>query len=92
MSISNCCSQTVILPKKVLHQINNICRSYLWHGDPDNNAPGNVNWDRVCRPEKEGGLGVCNLYIWNLAAVGKIAWHISTKQDSCGQSGFTEFI
>lgn len=32
--------------------------------------------------EKKGGLGVGNLQIWNLAAIGKIAWHISTMQDS----------
>lgn len=82
LSISIYWSQTVIIPKKVLHQINHICRSYLWHGVVDSNAPGNVNWEKVCRLKKEGGLGVRNLYYWNLAAVGKIAWHISSKQDS----------
>ena len=82
MSISNYWSQTIIHPKKVLHQINNICRSYLWHGVTDSSAPGNVKWEKVCRPKKEGGLGVRNLYFWNLAVAGKIAWHISTKQDS----------
>lgn len=82
MSISNYWSQTVIIPKKVLVQINAVCRSYLWHIEADCNSPGNVNWDQVCRPKKEGGLGVRNLQLWNLAAVGKIAWHISTMQDS----------
>lgn len=47
MSISNYWSQTVILPKKVLNQINNFCRSYLWHGEADKSAPGNVKWEKV---------------------------------------------
>lgn len=43
MSISNYWSQIVILPKKVVNQINYICRSYLWHGDADRKTPGNIN-------------------------------------------------
>jgi hypothetical protein len=82
MSIYNYWSQTVILPKRLIQQINAVCRSYLWHGETDNGAPGNVNWEKVCRAKKEGGLGIRNLLCWNLAAVGKIAWHISTMQDS----------
>ena len=82
MSISNYWSQTVIFPKRVIDQINAACRLYLWHGEVDNRAPGNVNWEKVCRPKKEGGLGIRHLQVWNLAVVGKIAWHISTMQDS----------
>ena len=69
MSIANYWSQTVILPKCVLNQINAACRSFLWHGETDSKSPRNVNWEKVCRPKQEGGLG-------------KIAWHISSKQDS----------
>ena len=32
--------------------------------------------------KKEEGLGIRYMQIWNLAAVGKITWHISTMQDS----------
>ena len=82
MSISNYWSQTVIPPKRVLNQINATCRSYLWNGKADSRSPENVRWEKVCRPKKEGGLGIRNLQAWNLAAVGKIAWHISSMQDS----------
>ena len=53
MSISNCWSQTVILPKKVLKQINVVCRSYLWHGEADCSFPGNVNWERSAGRKKK---------------------------------------
>lgn len=52
ISISNYRSQTVILPKKVLNQINNVCKSYLWYGEEDHRAPRNVKWEKVCRPKK----------------------------------------
>ena len=82
MSITNYWSQTVILSKRVLNQINAASRSYLWHGETDSKSLGNVNWENVCRPKQVGGLGIRNLQVWNLAAVGKIVWHISSKQDS----------
>ena len=73
ISISNYWSQTVIFPKRVLNQINVVCRSYLWHDETNNRAPRNVNWEKVCRPKKEGGLEIRNLQLWNLAGVDKIA-------------------
>ena len=73
-----------ILPKKVLKEINSVCRAYLWHDDANNTSPGNVGWPNVCIPKKNGGLGIRDLKVWNVAAVGKIAWHISKKQDSLG--------
>ena len=73
MCISSWC-QMFILPKKVLKEINNVCRAYLWHGDASTTTPGNVRWTHVCTQKKSGGIGVRNLEIWNVAAVGKIAW------------------
>ena len=59
--ISNYWSQTVILPKRVINQINAVYCSYLCHGETTNRASGNMNWEKVCRPKKEGGLGIRNL-------------------------------
>ena len=41
-----------------------------------------MGWTNVCIPKKNGGLGIRNLEIWNIVAVGKIAWHINSKEDS----------
>lgn len=32
-----------IIPKAVLRKVNSICRSYLWHGQANNPAPGNIS-------------------------------------------------
>lgn len=35
-----------------------------------------VNWDLVCKPREEGGLGVKILHIFNLALLGKWRWRV----------------
>src|SRR5688572_30566887 len=40
MSISSYWCQIFILPKKVLKEINSVCRPYLWHGDANNTSSG----------------------------------------------------
>ena len=82
INITNFWCQIFVLPKKVLKQANVICRAYLWHGKDDSNVPGNMNRVRVCTPKKEDGLGIKNLKVWNLVAVGKLVWHISSMSDS----------
>ena len=82
VSISSYWCQMFILPKKILKEVNNVFRTYLWHRDTSTTTPGNVSWAKVCSLKKFGGLGVRNLESWNLAAIGKIACHVSMKHDS----------
>lgn len=62
--------------------INSVCRSFLWFGVSDNSKPRNMSWSKVCKPKKFGGLGIRDLQLWNLVAIGKIAWHISSLNES----------
>ena len=36
----------------------------------------------VCRPKKQGGFGIHDSHIWNLAAIGKQVWQIASNQES----------
>ena len=55
----------------------------MWNADHSNNTkPGLVNWEHICKPKKEGGLGIRNLEAWNVVAIGKIAWHINRLSES----------
>ncbi|XP_056692216.1 uncharacterized protein [Spinacia oleracea] len=74
--------QIFLLPKRITQKITAICRSFLWFGTYDESRPGSVVWDHLCNHKDQGGLGFRNISLWNQAAVGKLAWAISQKQDN----------
>ncbi|XP_062093871.1 uncharacterized protein LOC133799897 [Humulus lupulus] len=75
-------AQIVVLPKRVFSRINEICRAFLWKGVTDYGGPGSVAWEEVCKCKKEGGLGIRNIEIWNIAALGKLVWAIATNKEN----------
>ncbi|XP_021860867.2 uncharacterized protein [Spinacia oleracea] len=82
MTIQTYWTQIMILPKSIFKNFNNICRCFLWKGVADYSSPGKVAWKQLCRPKNEGGLGLVNLNLWNLAAMGKHVWMIATKREN----------
>ncbi|GAV73100.1 LOW QUALITY PROTEIN: zf-RVT domain-containing protein, partial [Cephalotus follicularis] len=56
-----------LLPMKIVKECNCILRNFLW----GHQARNKVKWLDVCKPLKEGGLGVKNLKIWNKVYVVK---------------------
>ncbi|XP_074278380.1 uncharacterized protein LOC141601971 [Silene latifolia] len=70
-----------ILPSGVIARIERICRNFLWDGGVDQMRNPLVSWDKVCKPTKEGGLGLKDDNIWNKAAIGKLVWWITSKSD-----------
>ncbi|XP_062104537.1 uncharacterized protein LOC133815748 [Humulus lupulus] len=82
ISIHSYWSQIMLIPKQVLKRINSICRAFLWKCQADYEGAGNVAWEKVCRPKKEGGLGFRNILKWNIAALGKYIWTVATKKDN----------
>ncbi|XP_057251814.1 uncharacterized protein LOC130591883 [Beta vulgaris subsp. vulgaris] len=64
LSIQVYWAQMFVLPKKVIHEIQMVCRAYLWTGNYFSSRGGYVAWEKVCRPKNAGGLGVRNLECW----------------------------
>uniref|UniRef100_A0A803P117 Reverse transcriptase domain-containing protein n=1 Tax=Cannabis sativa TaxID=3483 RepID=A0A803P117_CANSA len=75
-------AQITILPKKLLKDVESMCRAFLWKGMTTNSGPGLVAWQQICAPKKAGGLGFRNIHDWNTAAMGKYVWAIATKKDN----------
>jgi hypothetical protein len=70
------------LPKKVIHKINAICRSFLWSGGAVITRKSPVSWEHVCAPKAQGGLNLISLDEWNRANLTKLLWNINNKADS----------
>ncbi|XP_019258106.1 PREDICTED: uncharacterized protein LOC109236386 [Nicotiana attenuata] len=69
------------LPKKIIQQVEAICRKFLWTGDTNSSKKALVAWDKLCRPKTKGGLNVTDLNTWNRAALLKHLWNIGKKKD-----------
>lgn len=41
-----------------------------------------VKWDVVCKPREEGGLGIKNIRVFNLALLGNWRWRLLTEKES----------
>ncbi|XP_062118599.1 uncharacterized protein LOC133832223 [Humulus lupulus] len=61
-----------VLAEKMLHRIR------IWSSRHLSLAA----WGIVCKRRIDGGLGVKDIFLWNLAAMGKHVWHISMNKES----------
>uniref|UniRef100_A0A803Q7H7 Reverse transcriptase zinc-binding domain-containing protein n=1 Tax=Cannabis sativa TaxID=3483 RepID=A0A803Q7H7_CANSA len=72
----------MILPKRVIADVEAVCRSFLWKGQSAMASPGSVAWGNMCKPKKAGGIGFMSIHEWNKAAVIKNIWAIASKKDN----------
>ncbi|XP_021765952.1 uncharacterized protein LOC110730430 [Chenopodium quinoa] len=78
LSVDDC----QILINKVFDGVMVVCRNFLWDGRDVFFRTSPIAWDIICRPTKQGGLGVHDCHIWNVVAMGKYVWDIANKNDS----------
>ncbi|KAL9241040.1 hypothetical protein vseg_015199 [Gypsophila vaccaria] len=71
-----------VLPKGILAKIEAICRNFLWDNGPDYRKTPLVAWNTVCQPKAEGGLGIRNLELSNVAMIGRLVDWVAQKKDS----------
>lgn len=54
--------------------MNNFAVLFFGRGDTTNAQGAKVSWDIVCRPKKEGGLGISKVEAWNISSLARIVW------------------
>lgn len=74
--------QIFIFPKKIVREVDQWCRSFLWSGKEGITKKATVSWDRVCQPKACGGLNLRQILVWNKAALLKQLWMLALKKDS----------
>jgi hypothetical protein len=67
------------MPKKVWKELVKIQRGFLWAGLSKTNKTCWVKWDVICRPKKEGGLGVRDLRLVNISLLAKWKWKLLSR-------------
>lgn len=74
--------QSTVLPRGVYDEIAKLCRSFIW-GDEENQRKVHLlSWEKLCKPKKEGGLGLRSTRTANSAFLMKTLWNFCNKSDS----------
>ncbi|PKU81021.1 Putative ribonuclease H protein [Dendrobium catenatum] len=47
-----------LVPKRVLHELEKLCRNFIWHKNVGSNGMRYVAWGEICKPKSFGGLGL----------------------------------
>jgi hypothetical protein len=77
------------IPALVAKRIEKIQRDFLWGGGGgmnDENKLHLVEWDKVCSPLDEGGLGIRNIRRFNQALLGKWLWRFAHEEGAWWRS------
>ena len=71
-----------IIPKYTISKIEQSLSSFLWSGNSGSARRAKINWESVCLPKEEGGLGLRRVKDLNDSNVMKHIWNLFYKKDS----------
>jgi hypothetical protein len=74
------------IPADVAKRIEKLQRDFLWGGLNDEAKLHLVDWDTVCTPISEGGLGIRNMRKFNQALLGKWLWRFAHEEGAWWRS------
>jgi hypothetical protein len=69
------------MPVKVWHEVVKIQRKFFWGGIGSRRKTCWVKWTEICKPKKEGGLGIKDLRLMNTSLLAKWRWKLLTRDD-----------
>jgi len=69
-------------PTGIISSLTSIFKIFVFRvGGEDFRKIAWVDWDSVCLPNKDGGLGVRKLHEFNLALLGKWSWRMMVDKE-----------
>ncbi|GKB40686.1 hypothetical protein Tco_0885628, partial [Tanacetum coccineum] len=81
------CISVFILPTRVLLDIEQLMRGFLWCQGNMRKGKAKVSWEAVCLPKDEGGLGVRRLDHFNKALIVSHVWKLLSLKESLLRCG-----
>ncbi|XP_020684353.2 uncharacterized protein LOC110100971 [Dendrobium catenatum] len=77
-----------LLPKKILDDLEKICRDFIWRKAKGNSGIHYVSWEEMCKPVNEGGRGLFSCSAKKKALRSILAWRYFKNKDSLLQEVF----
>jgi hypothetical protein len=74
------------IPVKVWREVVKIQRTFLWGGLSKKSRMCWVKWSDICRPKKEGGLGIRDIRVMNLSLLAKWWWKLLLGENEIWKS------
>lgn len=76
------CMQTMLLPKGVCEKLDQFQRNFVWGTENGSKKIHQVNWETICRPKPQGGLGFRCTSDFNQALIMKLGWGLIYQPSS----------
>nr|AID60103.1 hypothetical protein [Brassica napus] len=72
---------TIALPSSTLNQLDKIARAFIWGSIDGTRKQHLVSWEKICKPKREGGLGIRLAKEMNVALLAKLGWRMLNTED-----------
>ncbi|GLT36867.1 hypothetical protein SLA2020_112150 [Shorea laevis] len=80
-SIPNYYMQSSFLPASIHMELDRTYRNFIWGAEPEQRKIHLVNWDKVTKGKKYGGLGLKSSKESNIIAMSKLNWRLHKDKD-----------
>lgn len=75
-------SSVFALPKSFYEKVDSLCCAFLWKNRVSSGAGARVSWESICKPKKEGGLGLRRLEEFEKVFALKRVWNLFSEAGS----------
>lgn len=75
-------SSVFALPKRFYEKVDSLCSGFLWKNSTSSAAGARVSWASICKPKKEGGLGIRRLEEFQKVIELKRVWNFFSGSGS----------
>ncbi|KAG2321688.1 hypothetical protein Bca52824_014901 [Brassica carinata] len=67
-------SSVFALPKRFYEKVDSLCCAFLWKNRASSGSGACISWESICKPKKEGGLGLRRLEEFEKSGSLWVAW------------------
>ncbi|PKU59777.1 Putative ribonuclease H protein [Dendrobium catenatum] len=71
-----------LVPKKLLYEMEKLCRKFLWHKPGGDHSMHYVAWEELCKSRSLGGMGLHSPLLRVSSLRSKLAWDFYQKTES----------